>query len=192
MASQRQRRREGAQRSAEAQVRRTEAQRRARRRRLRTGAVVLAVIVALVVAVAVPRGPRLGESVAALASAHAPPYIYNSQPPTSGNHLGTQLPYGHRSEPLVAEAAVHNMEHGAVVIWYRQGSDDLVSEVDALVRQLGPTCLVAGPYPGVGSAVAATTWGRILELDEFDGEQLREFVDAYRGRNGPEAGVCRR
>ena len=38
--------------------------------------------------------------------------------------------------------------------------------------------------------LAATVWGRILELNEFDEAALREFVEAYRGQQGPEAGVC--
>ncbi len=195
MANQRQRRSQGARRAVEAQEQRRQAHQQTRRqrgrRRVLLGAGALVVLAVVITAVFIPRGPQLGESVAELSGRHAPPFRYNSQPPTSGNHLVTQAPYGHGFAPLAAEAAVHNMEHGAVVIWYEQGNEELASQVDLLVRQLGPTCLVAGAYPRMGSTVAATTWGRILELDEFDGAQLREFVNAYRGVRGPEAGICR-
>lgn len=195
MANQRRRRSQGARRAVEAQEQRRQGYQRTRqrrgRRRVLLGAAVLVVLAAIITAVVIPRGPQLGESVAELPGSHAPPFRYNSQPPTSGNHLPTSVPYGHSFGTLVAEAAVHNMEHGAVVIWYEQGNEELASQVDLLVRQLGRSCLVAGAYPRVASSVAATTWGRILELDEFDGAQLREFVEAYRGRRGPEAGLCR-
>ena len=196
MANQRQRRSQGARRAVEAQEQRRQGYQRTRQRRGRhrvlLGAAVLVELDALSTGVVIPRGAHLGESVGELSGSHFPPCSYNSQPPTSCNHLPTQIPYGHSFGTLVAEAAVHNMEHGAVVIWYEQGNEELASQVDLLVRQLGRSCLVAGAYPGVASSVAATTWGRILELDEFDGAQLREFVEAYRGRRGPEAGICRR
>ena len=58
-------------------------------------------------------------------------------------------------------------------------------------RNFGQTCLVAGSYAPMSFEVAATVWGRVLPLTQFDREALAEFIREYRGERGPEAGVCR-
>lgn len=157
------------------------------------GAVVLlAALAALLLWRPWSREPAPGVDVATLGAVHAPPYVYNTRPPTSGNHLDQPSAYGHISGGLVAEAAVHNMEHGAVVIWYQPGDARLAGDVNRLVAALGRECLVAGPYAQMDTAVAATAWGRLLTLSAFDEAQLTAFVKAFRGKRGPEAGVCTR
>jgi hypothetical protein len=119
--------------------------------------------------------------------------VYNTNPPSSGPHYD----HWHRGggfvdTPLVVGEVVHNMEHGYVIIWYRPDETGaLGAQVRDLVQQMGSQCLLAGPYEDMPWAVAATAWGRILELESFDANQLRDFVNAYRARLGPEAGACR-
>ena len=199
---QRQRRREGSRRAQEGRARRQEA--RKQRRRLTTVAVILAAVVAAAAAAFVllrSGGPDLGYTVAALAGDHNPPYVYDTEievagvfvqvPPTSGNHSPSPSRHGHSGGILIPEQVVHNMEHGAVVIWYQPGDDVLETEVAQLARSLGNDCLVAGTYAAMDFDVAATVWGRVLPLTAFEAAPLVEFVDAYRGETGPEAGFCR-
>ena len=190
---QRQRRREGSQRAQAARERRQQALKRRQSRKLLYGAVAALAVAAAVAALVVfsGRGPDVGTRVAALGGGHSPPYVYNSRPPTSGNHLPATSQYGFLGGPLVAEAVVHNMEHGALVIWYQPGDPDLAGQVNGLVRELGNQCLVAGSYAGMESPLVATVWGRMLELEQLDREQLLAFIRAYRGKSGPEAGLCR-
>src|SRR6266571_1556632 len=47
------------------------------------------------------------------------PSNWNSNPPTSGDHLGTPLPRGIYADQQDERAAVHNLEHGYVVIQYK-------------------------------------------------------------------------
>ena len=197
---QRQRRREGSRRAQEGRARRQGA--RKQRRRLTIVAAVLAAVAVVAAFVLLrPGGPDLGYTVAALAGNHNPPYVYDTEieldgvslqvPPTSGNHSPTTSRHGHLNGILIPEQVVHNMEHGAVVIWYQPGDDVLETEVAQLARSLGNDCLVAGTYAAMDFAVAATVWGRVLPLTAFDAAPLVEFVDAYRGEIGPEAGLCR-
>ena len=83
------------------------------------------------------RGPDVGQAVSVLPAQHAPPFTYTTRPPTSGNHLVTAMPYGMNTTPLIAEAAFHNMEHGAVVIWYQPGEAAREEAVGRLMRELG-------------------------------------------------------
>jgi hypothetical protein len=152
---------------------------------------VVAAVVLFVLLQGSGSGSALGRTVPQLHGEHAPPYAYNSSPPTSGNHLVNPSPSGHLGEPLIKESVVHNMEHGSVVLWYQPGDPKLAGDVNRLVRELGNTCLVAGTYGDMTFTIVATVWGRMLELDRFDEPLLREFVQAYRGEQGPEAGLCR-
>ena len=173
------------------QQRARQARLRRRRARLFKFGGVAVVLVGVAAVLFLSRGPQPGESIPALSGIHGGNPIYNSRPPTSGNHSANSLPNGYADLPLAAEAALHNMEHGAVVLWFQPGDADLALQINLLVRGLGNSCLVAGSYSDMDTAVAATAWGRLLTLDEYDDQQLREFVAAYRGKSGPEAGVCR-
>ena len=204
MSMDRQRRREGSQRAQAARAARQES-RRKREQRSRLYVVVGVLAAASVVAAAFlllrDTGPGLGLAVRELPENHGPPYRYDTSltidgrsqqiPPSSGRH-GDASPYGFLGGPLIAESVVHNMEHGAVVIWYQPGDPGLAGDVNRLVRDLGQSCVVAGSFAQMTFAVAATVWGRVLPLDAFDREALVEFVREYRGKRGPEAGVCAR
>lgn len=76
------------------------------------------------------------------------------------------------------------------MIWYQPGDAELADQVEALVTELGPKCLVAGPYSDMDYKVAVTAWGRLLGLSEFEADSIKAFVSAYRGELGPEAGLC--
>ena len=199
----RQRRREGSLRAQAARASRIDARKRRQTRKsvYVVGGIALAVAVALgAFFVLRDTSPGLGFAMPQLSAGHAPPYIYRTDitiddlaarvPPTSGNHLGQTSPYGFLGGPVVPEAAVHNMEHGAVVLWYRPDDPDVAGAVNQLVRELGRQCLVAGSYSQMSFAVAATVWGRVLPLEQFDSAELVAFVEKYRGKGGPEAGVC--
>ena len=200
----RQRRREGSQRAQAARAARQET-RRKREQRSRVFVLAGALAVVFVVAAAFlllrDTGPGLGLAVRELPANHNPPYRYDTSltidgvsteiPPTSGRHNPNQSPYGFLGRPLIAESVVHNMEHGAVVLWYRPGDPDLAGQVNQLVRSLGRSCLIAGSYSQMSFEVAATVWGRVLPQAEFDSAELLAFVQKHRGKRGPEAGVCR-
>jgi hypothetical protein len=198
------RRRQGSLRAQAARTKRTEASTRRNQRRTLLGVAGILVVAAVAVAAALSLsgggGPDLGYAVEELPGRHAPPYQYITElsidgqarliPPSSGNHTDQRAAYGFLGEPIVAENAVHNLEHGAVVIWYQPGDPALAGQVNQLVGQVGSECVLAGSYLYMDFPVAATVWGRVLPLETFDAAALTAFIDAYRGKVGPEAGVC--
>ena len=86
------------------------------------------------------------------------PSNWNSNPPTSGDHLGNPLPpgiYGNEQDP---RALVHNMEHGYVVILYKGIPSDQVEQLTKFVDARDGSKLVLAPYSGLpsnGVALAA-------------------------------------
>ena len=71
--------------------------------------------------------PLMGEEIVSQGSTHVAlgqdHPAYNSNPPTSGWHSGTGTAGPGIKDQLVSdELILHSMEHGAVVVWYK---DDL-------------------------------------------------------------------
>ena len=201
-----QRRREGSRRAQSARERTTAAQSRGQQRKL--GYVVVGAIVVAVAAIAAffviggsGSAPTGTVEVPVLPGIHSPPYIYNQDivingetvriPPSSGNHFPSWDQWGFLGEPLLPELVVHNLEHGAVAIWYQPGDPELAGKVNQLITAMGSQCIVAGSYSNMSFPIVATVWGYALPLDGFDEVLLRGFIDEYRGKLGPEAGLCR-
>ena len=84
-------------------------------------------------------------------------------------------------EPIPNELQVHNLEDGGVMVQYNceQGCEDLVEQLSAVVSRYDEQVILA-PYPGMGSRVALTAWGRIDTFDESDEDRVVRFVEAFR------------
>lgn len=116
--------------------------------------------------------------------AHPP---YNSVPPTSGWHLGSQVaPAGVSSSPIPDEVQVHNLEHGEIVIQYTcpDGCADVVSALETIVRSYKSKVVLA-PRVGLPHRIALTAWGKLAYLDTVDEAFIRKFV-ADRKDKAPE------
>ena len=125
---------------------------------------------------------------------------YNSFPPTSGPHFGEWAVWNFYEEPVPPIQAVHNLEHGGIVIYY--GGRVPQSTVDR-IREFyydDPNGLVVTPLAKLGNKIALTAWtsppivsgqeekggqGHLATCGRFDDEAFGSFRDAYRGK-GPE------
>ncbi|MFN5059786.1 MAG: DUF3105 domain-containing protein [Chloroflexota bacterium] len=123
------------------------------------------------------------------------PAPYNSNPPTSGWHVGNQTaPWGIQKTQLDDKITVHNLEHGGVIVHYKESLDvNSVAELEVLARDLqrNNPCLILMPRPDdqMPAPVVVTAWNHMLELQNVDSEKITGFFTALVGR-GPEA-VCR-
>jgi hypothetical protein len=115
---------------------------------------------------------------------------YNSNPPTSGPHTATVEP-GAYDTPVPKESAVHNMEHGQVVVWYNcnagpQPRDEaacvtLLQQLAAIVTEAnnGGKRVLMTPYAAMDHRIALTAWQFLDEFDEFDAQRVRTFIDTF-------------
>jgi hypothetical protein len=116
--------------------------------------------------------------------------VYASNPPTSGNHWANTAQWGfYKTNPPADEQIVHNLEHGAVVVWY---NPDKVSEAEynelfAAYQQMSQdefrTLLVA--RPSLETKVAMSSWGFLMKADTIDKDALLGFHARHKLR-GPE------
>lgn len=110
---------------------------------------------------------------------------YPTSPPVGGPHHPQWLECGVYDTQVSAENLVHDLEHGTVVITYRDDAVD-ADGVDRLAAQL-PANGILTPWAEQTADVVITVWGRQLELDGPDDPRIPLFVDAFgAGETAPE------
>ena len=111
---------------------------------------------------------------------------YDSYPPTSGTHAASPTTWGLHTEPVADEVAVHNLEHGGVVVSQNNISADDLAKLRALLTsypkdQYGEVKLLIRPYDKVPAGTfTLTAWNWIDErLTAYDDVRVRAFLDAH-------------
>lgn len=180
-----------------------------RRRRMRTAAWTVGVIVVVVALVGVvawqgrDRSTKLTRpSAAALAratreagasavqefkeagrnhiTADQQPKNWNSQPPTSGDHLATPLAPGIYADQQDERALVHNLEHGYVVVQYKNLPEKQVELLTNIAEGLRGQKFVLAPYDGLPSdGVALTAWRHLQTCKEANLDVISAFVNDF-------------
>lgn len=117
------------------------------------------------------------------------PVNYTVAPPTSGNHSPTPLPFGKRfysrDENPPPERAVHNLEHGYIVVWYdSKVTDAQVSVLEEAASGAEGKFLVVpwtrGDFPG-DKHIVLTSWGQKQECGDVSGAVMKKFQDNHGG-----------
>jgi len=112
-------------------------------------------------------------------------YKPNSKPRSSGPHSLNTIIYGTYSEPVPELNAVHNLEHGAIIIWYGpKVPESTVTEINDVYND-DPRGLIVSPYPKLGNQIALVGWTRVARCNRFDAGVAKAFIQAFRGK-GPE------
>jgi hypothetical protein len=146
------------------------------------------------------QGTTVGERQADQSNPHIvsetdPHPAYSSNPPTSGWHTGGNIgPWGVTTQPIADEITIHNLEHGGVLIHYRQDLDPAaVTQLTNLTRQLQgqSPCVLLLPRAAdkLDVPIAVTAWNWLLKLDAFDAGQIETFFQ-QRVNKGPEKVGC--
>ena len=127
-------------------------------------------------------------------------YTYSQHPATSGPHDPSPLsiPPHVYTAPISETNAVHNLEHAAVLLYYRQSGDgSLPADVVAALAKVANTSsnTILAPYPDLptGEAFALAAWNKLQTCPSgVTASQAatiaRGFITAFQcTRNAPEA-----
>jgi hypothetical protein len=111
--------------------------------------------------------------------ASAPEPRYETNPPTSGNHVDQQQADGAYRETPPLASVVHSLEHGRLAIQYRpdlpeHAQLELIGLFDTMY---GGTLLF--PNPDMAYMVAATTWTNLLGCRSYYGAITLMAIEAF-------------
>lgn len=121
---------------------------------------------------------------------------YPSIPPTSGPHAGTPLAAGVYDAPPDLTRALHSLEHGATIVWYRPGtSQEAIDRLTAFYGQslddaaVGQDRVIVAPYdyPDQGDAgqlpdgvnMALAAWHRLQSCGAVSLPVAFEFTSRF-------------
>jgi uncharacterized protein DUF3105 len=118
---------------------------------------------------------------------------YNTFPPSSGTHYVEPAVWDFYTDPVNPIQAVHNLEHGGIVIWWGEKTPASTIEQLREFYNESPVSMLGTPIKGLGSKVALTAWdkdksgvhGEVAVCPRFDKTAFETFRDAFRGK-GPE------
>ncbi|HEV3497066.1 MAG TPA: DUF3105 domain-containing protein [Actinomycetes bacterium] len=108
------------------------------------------------------------------------PDNWNSNPPTSGDHLATPLPPGVYGSDQDMRALVHNLEHGYVLILYKGIPKDGLDQLETFVEDRDGSKLVLAPWSGLESnGVALAAWQNLETMQRVNLDVVQAFVNDY-------------
>jgi hypothetical protein len=108
------------------------------------------------------------------------PKNWNSNPPTSGDHLATPLPPGVYNSDQDMRQMVHNLEHGYVVIVYKGIPDDQVNQLRQFVEARDGSKLVLSPWSGLdNNGVGLVAWRNLELLQRVNMDVVQAFVNDF-------------
>jgi Protein of unknown function (DUF3105) len=152
--------------------------------------------------ITVPEGPAPSRDHIAPGAS----YDYPHHPATAGPHDPSALPIPPHTytAPITETKAVHNLEHGSVIAYYRASGDgalgaNALSALDAVADASKNS--IAAPYPQLpdGTQVAFAAWNKLMTCSgPMSADQattvFQGFIDSYQCTdNAPEsatAGAC--
>jgi len=119
------------------------------------------------------------------------PLCYNSNPPTSGPHNSSPMPFKVLENPAPKESLVHNMEHGGVVVWYNTDDANVIKQLaDTVNSELDRRRLVVmSKYTEMEpNTIAVTAWTRLdkFSVSDFNAKRVRDFIEENSKRFNPE------
>lgn len=123
--------------------------------------------------------------------------VYNSFPPTSGDHWSAAQTCGFYEEPVPDERVVHNLEHSNIVISYNLPNEADVEALRDFYDDLDDSWrnhfTVVRQYDEIGPGqIGLAAWGVLDVMDGIDSGRILRFYEHYVGRLGPEGAVsCR-
>ena len=118
---------------------------------------------------------------------------YNTTPPTSGDHWPRWAQCGFYPEGLPDELAVHNLEHGNVVVSYNFRTQNKAVQLQEAVSDVPDSedWAVVRYYEDLDpDTVTLAAWGMLEIMTDVQPERIKVFFASYTGELGPEKIPC--
>lgn len=116
---------------------------------------------------------------------------YETNPPTSGPHDPQPAPWGSYREPVETEKLVHNLEHGGIIVHYKDLGD---SEVDALENLVDSyrNGVISNPNDSIDAPIAIASWTKSMECEQYSSEVIHGYVSQECNKGPEKLATCER
>ncbi len=109
---------------------------------------------------------------------------YNTNPPTSGDHLAEAESWGVYDKGIEDKAAVHGLEHGGIWISYKDIDEESINILEQIGRE-NPGSVIVSPRLANEAKISVVSWGRMMKLEVVDKVLIQKYIDTYKNQ-GPE------
>jgi len=106
---------------------------------------------------------------------------YQTNPPTSGDHLAQAENWGIYDKEIDDKAGVHSMEHGGIWISYK----DIGAEERQGLEEIGKEnsqSTVVSPRSGNDNKIVVASWGKLIRLESVDKALIQKYIDTYKNQ----------
>ena len=106
---------------------------------------------------------------------------YQTNPPTSGDHLAQAENWGIYDKEIDDKAGVHSMEHGGIWISYK----DIGAEERQILEEIGKEnsqSTVVSPRSGNDNQIVVASWGKLIRLESVDKALIQKYIDTYKNQ----------
>ncbi len=107
---------------------------------------------------------------------------YNSNPPTSGDHLANPAEWGVYQTELPDKQLIHNLEHGGIWISYKDIDPDTKAKLEA-IGKANPGSVIVTPRAANDAPIAVAAWTRLEKLTSYDEAKILEFIKANKNKS---------
>lgn len=107
---------------------------------------------------------------------------YQTNPPTSGDHLSLAENWGVYGEEIDDKAAVHGLEHGGIWISYKDLDDESINTLKKIGKNNAQSVIVSPRTKNDGNLVVSS-WGKMMTLEEVDEVLIQKYIDTYKNQS---------
>ena len=107
---------------------------------------------------------------------------YQTNPPTSGDHLSLAENWGGYGEEIDDKAAVHGLEHGGIWISYKDLDDESINTLKKIGKNNAQSVIVSPRTKNDGNLVVSS-WGKMMTLEEVDEVLIQKYIDTYKNQS---------
>jgi len=107
---------------------------------------------------------------------------YQTNPPTSGDHLAQAENWGVYDKEIDNKAGVHSMEHGGIWISYKDISEEDITILKEIGKQNSQSTVVS-PRSTNDNNVVIASWGKMMKLEAINKVLIQKYIDTYKNQS---------
>lgn len=107
---------------------------------------------------------------------------YETNPPTSGDHLAEAKSWGVYNTEIDDKAGVHGLEHGGIWITYK----DLDEESIEILNEIGKSnsqSVIVSPRSVNEDKIVVSSWGKMMKLEAVEKALIQKYINTYKNQS---------